>query len=215
MRSLLALSLVVGCNPETQFPGGTGVGNPGTTRLQTRQCEEPTILSGTGTLVDLIVDRCGVEPDITEVVEETADLLGSGPFAVPGGQWCAVDAVFDGPLVYAGIDEPGDADGTVELVLDVGVVTIPMVEPFLVDGDLLVLELGHDDWLDHDVIGELSGHTVIDRDHPAYPTVVRSLRQGSAVFVDDDRNGVLDDAERSAPIGAGPLWFDSEDDDDR
>lgn len=212
MRPLIAMLLIAGCEPENQFPGATAVGNPGTTQLQTRQTHEPTLLSGSGVLVALDVRGCESDPPPVQV-EQEVDLLDGGPFTVPGGEWCSVGVVFDGPLLYTGIREPGLADGTLELILDVGTVTIPLGSELFVDTTAFVIELGHDDWLDEEFLGPLEGrHTVVDAAHPAYEEVVGSIRDGSALFVDRDRDGLVDDSERATPAGAGPEWSSGEDD---
>jgi hypothetical protein len=219
-RAIPALSLLyaMGCHPEVTWPGGTGVGNPGSSSVKTRQSGGPVLLEGHGTLVSLEVLRCPPDPPESTRVDRSVDLLGDGPFPVAGGEWCTLQAHFDGPLVWSGVSELSDdpGKGTFTLSLEVGVVEIPAVGAPFVDGGAYVLELGHRGWLDTDRLGGLEDGTHIDiaPGHPAHDAFAQSIALGSAVLTDRDEDGAVSSEERQSPLAAGERWLEEEEEED-
>jgi hypothetical protein len=214
LAALIALASLTGCDIETGWPGGTGVGNPGSTNLQTRKSDDVKLEQGASLLASLEVTRCPPADAEAAPVDRTVDLLDDGPFSLPGGEWCAVVARFDAPLAYAGRrdededeDEDEDGPGTFELLLDVPEVTMAADGPF-VDGGSFMLELGFEDWLAPDRIGGLEDgtHVVVDVSHPAHDSLAGSIASGSAILWDADDDGHISGDERKAPFAAGPDW---------
>ncbi|MEQ1501860.1 MAG: hypothetical protein ABMB14_06500 [Myxococcota bacterium] len=205
----------VGCNPETGWPGGTGVGNPGTTKLQTNGAGPTTLDRGVGTLSTLTASRCTLADAVAEIDAEV-DLLGTAPYELGGGSWCTLTATFTGPLRFEGSTSSADPTrGTFELLLEVPAITIDLDAGFTIDRDATVLELGHPGWIPPDLLGGLEDrtHTVVDAGSPAHDPLVSLLVDGSAVFVDADGDGALAADERH-PVGAGPSWTAEWEDDD-
>jgi hypothetical protein len=201
---IVAAWWLIGCDPEVQFPGGT------TTRMQTRKVGGTTVLVGTGSLASFDVDRCAPTRDGSIAVGEVVDLLGSGPFGIPGGDWCVVEVVFDAPLHYEGIAGDGSdpGKGTFTLDLDVPRVSIPVVRDVYVEGWAFVVELGHREWAEAEKLGGLEDGTHIDVDpaSPLHDDLADAIAYGSAVYVDADEDGELDGAERTNPVGTGPEY---------
>jgi hypothetical protein len=216
MSRIVPILFVLGCHPEVTWPGGTGVGNPGSSHVKTRQSGGPALLEGLGMLTSLEVIRCPPASPEASVVGRPIDLLGDGPFLVPGGAWCTFQARFDGPLVWSGVSELAEdpGKGTFALELEVGLVVIPGVSEPFVDGGAYVLELGHRGWLDKERLGGLEDgtHVEIGPGHPEHDTFVASVVEGSAVLVDEDEDGEVSAEEREAPLAAGARWLEEEED---
>ncbi|MEZ4237549.1 MAG: hypothetical protein R3F59_15665 [Myxococcota bacterium] len=218
---VVVAALLAGCDTEIGWPGGTGVGNPGSTSVQSRLAGDVYIEEGFADLDQLEVVRCPPEDaQVTDIGREI-DLLGDGPFAVAGGEWCTVALAFSSPLVYRGLSEPSSDPnkGSFELILDVGRIEMPAASGVVVDGGAYVIELGRAHWLEKDRLGGLEDgtHVTVDETHPLYADLVDAIAFGSAVFRDADANGILDATERLTPLAAGPDWTSGggDDDDDR
>jgi hypothetical protein len=212
---VVVLLAALGCSSEVKWGGGTGVGNPGTTKVGTSASENVTLRAGQGTLDALAVVRCSGREDATEV-GEVVDLLGSDPYSVEGGRWCGLTATFAPPIEIDGAAGDGldPQAGTFRLVLGVDRIELAIAPEIQVDRDDFVLELGHWDWIPADLLG-LAPETevVVDEGHPLYDPLVRAIVDGSALYLDADGDGELSSAERRDPVAAGSAWrHDVEDD---
>jgi hypothetical protein len=209
IRSFPAL-LLVACISDQGWQGGTGVGNPGTAKLAMARADGLELTSASARLDALDVERCrgGVE---SSAVAATVDLLDDGGHRVAGGRWCALVARFTPPLVVEGTDGE-DAPATFALELDVAEVRVEVSRRLVVDRDALVLELGPPGWLDEEVLGLGDGeHVDVGPGDPAHDALVAALEQGSALFVDADRDGELSATERAAgPVASGGAEEDDE-----
>ncbi|MEQ1508385.1 MAG: hypothetical protein ABMB14_39505 [Myxococcota bacterium] len=200
---------LAGCGNE--WGGGTGVGNPGTTRIALAEPEPGVTMRSAGGRVSVIeAGRCDGSID-PEVVASEVDLLGAGPFPLPAGELCELAVVFDPPVTVIG-DVSGGA--TFHVALDVRRVSVPVDPPFTLDGDALVYELGKDAWLDLERLGyPAPGDAVeIAPGSPLHDDVAHRLSR-SKLFIDADGDGALSVDERAVPIGRPPDDDDDDDDD--
>ncbi|MCB9683772.1 MAG: hypothetical protein H6735_01870 [Alphaproteobacteria bacterium] len=199
----MILLLALACSSERMWPGGTGVGNPGTTRLTMERSASLTIDEATVPLATWEVSFCDGERETVDVGRE-ADLLAPEPDDLPGGEWCALTAVFDGPLHLAARAENGEpGKATIDLTLDLGEAGVAL-ETLKVDGGSWILEL-HPPSKEAMYGLEDGTHLVVepgDADHDALANAVAST---AGLFEDLDENGVLDDQERDeGPVGGSP-----------
>lgn len=195
----MILWLALACSSERMWPGGTGVGNPGTTRLTMERTPALMLDEVSAPLGAWEVDRCDGTVDTVDVGRQ-ADLLAPEPDEVPGGEWCGLRAVFDGPLHLVGRAENGEpGKATVDLTLDLGEAGVT-IETLKVDGGSWILELHPPSKEAMDGL-EDGTHLVVepqDADHDALASAVAST---AGLFEDLDEDGVLDAEERDA----GPL----------
>ena len=102
------------------------------------------------------------------------------------------------------IEGHGTAGGTFELILDVGDLVRTLQEdeklwPEPTVSRAYILELGEAAWTSASALGLQSGqHVVIDDTDNLHDSLVLSLQEDSRLFRDDDGDGVLQSAERTA-----------------
>jgi hypothetical protein len=216
VRRLLPLLVLVGltaCGAENGVRGGTSVGNPG-------EVASSMASATRGAHAFAAVDRAALQwvdcdgGTQTVPIDGVLDLLAPTPQEAPAGTWCAVELVHDTPVVVQG----GDASGTYALTLDVPVVHVefPTARGLEVDGQRLVLEVGKPGWLDLDALGVVGGADVsVGVADPEHEALARALAFGSAVFVDNDEDGEVDDDERGeGSVGEGSEYEDDDDETD-
>lgn len=214
MRPLLGVLWLgaVGCTSDVGWQGGTGVGNPGSTKLTLARGHDLTITGAEAHVDRLEATRCDGDPGRI-AVDGTVDLVaGAGPYAVPGGRWCALTLHLGGPLRLDAARDPADpSSGVLRAELDVERVAVEL-DAVWIDGPDLILELGHHEWLDPEDVGGLPDGAVVEigPGDPEHDALAGRVADGSALFVDQDGDGALDGDER-APLGAGAAW-ETEDD---
>ena len=205
---IVACVLLGGCDQEIGFPGVTSVGNPGSSSQRVASGDDVIITAATVYTEALVIDRCNETVRI-EVGAEV-DLLAGDRVEVPGGQWCGMAVEWSAPLWVEGRKEEG-TNSTFTLDLDATGPTVQAAAPFLIDGDALILRLGHPDWVSEEDLGLEDGqHTTIQGGDPLHDLLLTRIEDGSALFVDADGDGQLDDG--GPPVAAGPLAGDGDDD---
>lgn len=211
----MVISVLAACQTEGPgWKGGTGVGNPGSTQLVTARATDASLDAGAGYVTSLALTACDDGEVETVEVDAPVDLLGSGALAVPGGTWCEVSVAFDQGVTYSGATTDG---GTFSLALELATIDLPLLSPLVVDETALLTELGFTGWLSAEELGApgAGDHVDVGPSDPLHDTLVRRLGAASAMFLDDDEDGELDDDERDDhELGEGEDRDEEEGDDD-
>ncbi|MCA9494180.1 MAG: hypothetical protein KC656_21330 [Myxococcales bacterium] len=199
----MILLLALACSSERMWPGGTGVGNPGTTRLTMERSSALTIDEASVPFAAWEVETCDGEIVSVDVGRD-ADLMSPEPDELPGGEWCGLSALFDGPLhlvARAEKGEPGKA--TVDLLLDLGEAGV-MLDALEVDGGSWILEL-HPPSKEAMHGLEDGTHLEVEPGDPDHDKLASAIATTAGLFEDLDENGVLDAQERDeGPLGGSP-----------
>jgi len=215
-RAVLLLWVAASCTSDVQFPGATGVGNPGSLKQVLAPGSEVTVTQAEVYTEAIEVRRCTEDPFVVEI-NASVDLLGDTRSPADGGLWCSVEVSWRPPLVVSGAAENGEpGKGTLELELDIGQLSlVPTVQPF-VDKTALIIELGSPGWFGKESLGLEDGvHVLVEAGHPLHDAFALEVEIGSALYVDADADGVISAAERAAgPVAAGPLHTPDDPDDD-
>lgn len=195
-RLLLPCLALAACGPD---PWSVPVPpNPGTMRLQLASDDGAAVTTATAVLDEIRMDHCEGAGSRT-MVRALVSVETTAPYLVDGGWWCGVDIAFtDAFLVSATVDGL-----PVDLELEVGDLAMPIDPKMWVDGLPMILQLGPDGWLSGAV--SPTEATTIGPGDPEHDVLVELLEQQSAVWIDADADGVLDDEEiEGGPLGTGP-----------
>lgn len=193
-RASLALMgwLLVACSTDGWRPG-TGVGNPGSTTAQLSRVAGVVSESAEATVKELVAERCEGERLRTEV-NRVVDLLSPEPLQLTGGELCAVELHLQSPIVFRG--RPENHEGRFDYDIPLPTVRLVPVDTLVVDGQALVLELGNGTWID------------LESPTDSVAEIAQSIAEGSALWVDTDEDGEIDESERHD----GPLAEHDDDD---
>lgn len=127
------------------------------------------------------------------------ELLGVGKL-LPHND-CAVGVQTGGTLTITGV---GSTGGTFELELAVGDLVRTLADPETIwpssaVSKAFILELAAPGWVTESALGLSNGvHTVVDAQHSLHDDLVDAIELDSALFRDDNGDGVLQSSERSA-----------------
>ena len=154
--------------------------------------------------VQLQLQDCeGGEAEVEAPLE--LDLL-ADQIEIPAGEWCGLSMDFEGPL---SMQAETDDLAVFELRLDMSSLEFVASEPWWVDGQHLVLELGQPDWVHPPSLGiEPSSTFLLDSSHPQHDVIRRSLESWSSLRLDDDADSWIGEWERDSDpvmIGAAEL----------
>ena len=80
--------------------------------------------------------------------------------------------------------------------------------PFVLPGSKSVVEIASPGWLGLGALGELTGgNLTVHAGDFGYELLVNRVGRGSAWFVDDNENGLVDTSERdTGPFAEGEIW---------
>ncbi len=181
---MILLPLLLACTGSDQ---GTVVGNPGDAYARLAPADgDVTVTSAMLEVEELVLVACdGDQREVELGEDEVVDLLGAGFLGqLPGGSWCELRLDEVEELSLAGTSSGGDwqLDADIE-----GLALQALDVDFVIDGGSFVLELAEPGWL---------------ADSPA--TFQSTVTDRSALFLDLDEDGEVDDAEREqAAVAAG------------
>lgn len=195
-RPLFALLLLAGCAPS--ISPGTSVGNPGLFAMQAAPTGEVEIVGGWAHTDRALLHDCeeheeevGLEPRAFGEVQE-----------LPSGAWCAIELVMIDPLELEVI-VPAFTDESFVVGIPLEAMAVLAHGRFDIEEDgEYVLELGAPDWLREEHFEPVADELILRPE--AEGELIEVLELGSALFVDANRNGELDEDERDVgPIAAG------------
>jgi uncharacterized protein (TIGR03382 family) len=196
------LLLLVACDPATvPPPSGTSVGNPGKNLFRAAP--------GEGLVYDAAVARglsfelvaCDGTAEVVAPAGEL-DLLADEQTEFTGLEWCAVVVTADEIQVTGGPAEGDGLDFDLTLALPTPT-TLWTSAPFAVDGESFVLELGAPGWITAEGLGIGAEPVVIGPESEGHDRLLVPLIAGTAWYLDEDEDGEVSAAERSAgPVAA-------------
>ena len=202
------IALIVGCRSGESPDAGTVVGNPGDNAMRIADGSDVEIVSARTTVDSFAWVGCS-GAIVWVDVDAGIDLLADNRIAVPNGTWCEAWALLSDILVIEAIpsDREEDDDETLDLYLDVEMVSVFAVDGFTIEEDSTVLEVGYPGWLGMDVFEEDDEWPEgIDPDHPEHDALVEQLVDGSTLFEDNDGDGRISENERDEDaIATGDL----------
>jgi len=217
--STVLLALLMGCTVDQQPDQGVFVGNPGKLELTAARTHDYQ-LGGSILLQELVLGACGSDQSITAPLEDRElALVDDGalrfeldePLQVPPGAWCRLELVLSSANLTAdGMGEDGQ-ERTFQLEFEGISIAVSGAE-FVIDDQLLALELGESDWLTplRDVPTDDPDQTDIDLAQAAPQTHAAlrvALEQRSALYLLDV--GDAEDIDQTPPAaanGESPLW---------
>ena len=159
------LTAMFACRSGNIKDEGISVGNPGETALRLGPGNGLTHRDARVDVQSLTVTSCDEASSIAVHIDTQIDLLTDPAVALPEGEWCRLDLTPGGPLMVSG----DGAEGTYQLSLALGDVTVStkMGTP-LGDGPM-VMEFGSPGWLSADELDVTGGALVqIDSEHPLF-----------------------------------------------
>ncbi|MBX2803120.1 MAG: hypothetical protein KTR31_35900 [Myxococcales bacterium] len=204
MRAWMAVACLVsgaGCQGETGFPGGTGVGNPNCMRPSVARTGGLALQVAEGWLASVAVTPCG-KPEVVVTVEQELDLLDAPWLELPGETWCGLTTRWRPPLRIE-----AEAPSGARLLADVPVVDVSLATSeggVPLDDAELVLELAAPGWLASEgvpVVGE--GDVTVGETSDAAERMAQLVRDGSALFVDDGDGEVSEEERADGPAADG------------
>jgi hypothetical protein len=187
--SALLLALAGGC---LRTGSGTAVGNPGDADVQARVADPDLVLDAVEVPVDAwFGETCDGEVRVREVGRTLDGLEPSRvPVPVPAAVYCAQALALDGPIVVRGVTSVGTA---FEVALAVDEVATD--GRIAIDGDHLLFELPLAlDAAALDALGE--PEVALPPDDPLALGWAAQVRDGAALWTDDDGDGLLSAADR-------------------
>ncbi|MCB9689705.1 MAG: hypothetical protein H6738_03510 [Alphaproteobacteria bacterium] len=144
------------------------------------------------------MDHCE-EVGSRTMVRALVSIETTAPYFVDGGWWCGLDAAFQDTFVLSALVDGVQVDAEVE----VADLHIPIDPEMWVDGLPLILQIGPTGWLS-DTISPTEATTIGPGD-PEHAVLVELFEQQSALWIDADADGVLDEDElQSGPLATGP-----------
>jgi hypothetical protein len=201
------IALIIGCRSGESPDAGTVVGNPGDNTMRIADGLDVEIVSARTAVDSFAWVGCG--GDVVWIdVDAGIDLLGDNRITAPNGSWCEGWALLSDVLVIEAVpSDRGDEDETLELYLDLEMVSVFAVDGFTIEGDSTVLEVGYPGWLTMDVFEDDDEWPEgIDPDHPEHDALVEQLVDGSTLFEDNDGDGRISENERDEDaIATGDL----------
>ncbi len=176
------------------------MGNPGEMAVRLGGGPEPSVGRLSMDVTALTLEDCdGIEATLP--LRQQLDLLGDdATVALPDGRWCGISLAIDG--LYIEVAVLGNTQ-LFELALPLDALHLFTDAGLVVDGRAFVLEMGGEEWVDLLIqsliqenlsLGPGLGDKLVD-------TLIAELADNALLFLDLDRNGRVDDDERSQ----GPL----------
>jgi hypothetical protein len=208
------LVLQVGCRSDTVSDKGISVGNPAETALRLAPGEGLTYSDARLALSEITWNGCVGTADLTVGLPagDQIDLIDADPIPVPEGEWCGLSLTPDGPLSIAVMD----AGVATEITLILHALNFSTVGDEILSAQHTVIELGGAGWLSPVDLGMTDGEAVdIDITHENHDVLVERIDRLSAIYIDTNENGVLDEDEGdSLPIASPDEDEDSGDDEE-
>lgn len=197
MNRLIPLMLILGCARTGNGPPGEPdsaiiVGSPG--KGMTTAPSDGYAFRTSSWSADLTLWPC-VD---TESPVLLAGVSTDAPLGIPAGSWCRASFTEGSALVV----EADGPEGPLSIDIPLPSIELDAGGPWVVDADepsdeaSWLLELGGPNWL---ASVELDGTTVFDERNPGWGELVTTLRQGTALYGDEDADGVVGAEERSRP----------------
>lgn len=200
--ALTALTLLqlAACTDPTQ---GTVVGNPGLTRLRVAPITNVRFDEAAVDVDAIRWQDCdgGEEPTSGATLDLTDQ---AASIEVPTGTWCGVE------LDVSRLELVGrtvDSDRSVQMELEPGTTFMgasAALGGFDTGETPVLIELAYPEWF---VVAELvegqDGWSIGPQDQ-AHGSVAARVSTASALFIDEDEDGILDDEERASPAASGP-----------
>jgi hypothetical protein len=193
-RAFLTLCLcLVGCSVEP--PNGTSIGNPSMTALSIALSDDVELTEAELSLADLEMVDSDRNFEVFHI-DSTIDLLAGEPIELPAGDWLVMNLFPSEPLTLAGSTRSGEP---ASFVLDVPEISLrPDLDSLSSDGDHFVLELAFPGWLNADYAGyDPDLEIVVDPASLHHDRLVAAIRDRSALYGDQNRNGQVDDEDRA------------------
>jgi len=196
MRKLYPICLLlISCDPNGTF-GGTAVGNPTGMDIALAEGKGMRISHASMSVSSIDIDACNGSWQKIEVAQNI-DLLQIDPIVLPGAHVCGVRLIPEGNLGITATDGVHTFQASLQVPL-LQISTTNLAQP------ALILELGSPAWLDAAQIGLNEGDVAVSIGHPLYDGLVAAIVSASALYVDSNENGKIDDAERESHATAQP-----------
>jgi hypothetical protein len=141
----------------------------------------------------LFLEGCASGTGASLFLGEQTNLAGMQT-SLMGGNWCGLTVALGETATLKAITHSGHwleaPVGGTEIVLG-------NADGVSVSGQSFILEIGAPGWLDAEGLGMTEGHRTLTTGEPELEQILLALREGTALYEDLDRNGVLGTNERS------------------
>lgn len=179
-------------------PGGTFVGNPGEMTVRLTGGEQVLPVQLMVQVPGLSLGDCEGN-HVTLPIARTLDLLGDATtLPLPDGQWCSLALQIEG--LYLDTSELGIDPIALDLPLD-EIHLLAADAGIQIGGRAFVLELGEGNWVELLLLSLIGGSLNLGPLEASLLELVDEILDTSLLFLDPDRNGLIDGDERTL----GPL----------
>ena len=196
---VIGLLSALACKSDIGFEG-TLVGNPGRGVASPAENENMRYSEGTGRLSSIeYTEEQGNFIDSSsqsEILDLDVNLLDpNSSFPLLLGNWSGIR------LNFEQLSLKGEGSLPFELELNDVSLTIGTEEQGLVllESEAYYVEMGQKNWLTNEQLSELDD-TLIDASHPFFSAIRDQFASESAIYVDEDQDGELSEAERESNL---------------
>jgi MYXO-CTERM domain-containing protein len=190
-----ALWLALGCRSDEPV-SGTSVGNPGQLALSIAEGTDATIAYSWASVGSVEMLDC--EGNITEVViDEELAFNGMDAIEIPWGRYCGCDLILNEPLAIEGTVFPDEEGFDFLLFLPIeDRIRLRSDGPFDIDEDAFILEIGEPGWITPETVPIDEPDVEIEPDDEIALWLADDAESMSALYYDDNADGIISDEER-------------------